>query len=560
MPIVLGILFHGNFPFSMHYTIAYNSCYKHLPIILREFPEIPVNWHLSATLLQQLAWKNPETLKIFSEGLNNNQFELLGSSYAQNILYICSEWVNREQIKWNRSIIYKLFPDLKFLHGYWNPERVFYEDLVNLLVDYGYNYTLVESDILESALATNNKTADYLWKHKIKDKEKNFYFFPDNQKLKENVDTVIQTGQVDEFIKFLDNKMESDSDRLIMCYAEDAEVSGFWQIAKGLDYKKAHNNLRLLLNELMENDWIEVKLLSEMIKKEKSFELGTIPAGQATWMIESVKVDGYKDWFDYVEKAPEVQYYKKYYEQRENQLKLLPNNKKKRNLMKELLSFYLSQQFEFGCSPGSFGTLDTRYLMNVPGMQLWDDRITFDIIYDWLMFDKKNMNTPNWKFRGSMPTIEWSTSKWICQFNPFGGRCTFLVNKDKDSIFSPNPYFSSQDRNVLFNNMPYLKVHINYLDIEEKLNYHGNLLMDNCYVNSKPIGSLETYKVELKQKSKEYIEKKSLKHTYFNSLILPNKNSILFWYSESGILLTKEIREYESNLRIDYKIRNLSKD
>jgi len=55
VPVVAGLLFHGNFPFSMHYSVAYHSCYKHLPVIMREYPDIPVNWHLSAPLIQQLA-------------------------------------------------------------------------------------------------------------------------------------------------------------------------------------------------------------------------------------------------------------------------------------------------------------------------------------------------------------------------------------------------------------------------------------------------------------------------------------------------------------------------
>ncbi|MFX1569182.1 MAG: hypothetical protein ACFFCV_12530 [Promethearchaeota archaeon] len=559
MPVTLGLLFHANFPFSMHYTIAYNSCYKHLPVIMRNYPNIPVNWHLSATLLQQLAWKNPETIQVFRKGLQDNQFELLGSSYAQNILYNCSEWVNREQIKWNRSIIHNFFPELNNLNGFWNPERVFYEDMFDLLLDYDYNYTLVENQIIKSAIKPTNLTVDHIWKRNVKKTGSSFYIFPDNQVLKDLIDKVIETGKTEELIRFLDKNVESDSERKVFCYAEDAEVSGFWQIARGMDYKKVHENLKKLLGELTENKWIKVKLFSDIIKEEKSYEIGSIPNGQATWMIDSVKVDGYRDWFDYIEQAPEIQYYKEYYEKVEQKIRTLPNKLRKRNLTNELLKYYLSQQFEFGCSPGSFGDLASRYLMNVPGMQIWDDRVTIDTIFDWLSSGDKKFK-PHWKFRGASPVIEFSTLKWICQFNPFGGRCTFLMNREIDSIFSPNPFYSSQDRNVMFNSLPYLKVHLNYSGIEDLINNHGNCLMDNCYVNNEPIGDLMEYKVVLNRNGRRYIMKKSLQHSLFNSLILPKEDSIRFWYSELGISVIKEIKEIDSNIEILYTFKNLSEE
>ncbi len=560
MPVVLGLLFHGNFPFSMHYTVAYHSCYKHLPIIMREYPDVQVNLHLSAPLLQQLAWKNPETLKHFKEGINTNQFELLGSSYAQNILYNCSEWINREQIKWNRITIKKLFPQLKRLKGYWNAERVFYNEMISLLLDSGYNYTLVENNILKKALASKSASVEHVWKSKIREKNAKFYFLPDNQQVKEKINRVIQSGQLSEFFRFLDKNIESDSDSKVLCYAEDAEVVGFWQIARNLNYKKSHENFKLLLKGLTDNNWIEVKLFSDIIKHEEAYEIGTIPNGQASWMVESVKVDGYKDWFDYIEQSPEVEYYRKYYRSTEDKFKSLPNKIKKRNLTNELLKYFLSQQFEFGCAPGSFGDLDSRYLMNVPGMQLWDDRMTLNTIFDWLSKDQKQTTKPMWKFRGSSPVIEWFAFKWICQFSPFGGRCTLLVNRDKDSIFSPNLFFSSQDRNVLYNALPHLKIHVKYPGIEEITNTHGNFLMDDCSVNNEPIGTMMDYKVEINQENRKYYKGKSLKHTFFNSLILPMENSILFWYAETGILIKKEIKEIDTHLNIIYILQNISED
>ena len=155
MGLNVALLFHANMPFTFAFEIAHRTTYAPLPKIMRNFPELPFNWHLSVPLIQQLQWQYPETLKIFHEGLVDNQFEFLGSSYAQNVLYSCSSWANHFHLSENRRILENTFKRLK-LKGFWNPERVWFDDLDELISEGGYNYTLIETKILKSALAQSH--------------------------------------------------------------------------------------------------------------------------------------------------------------------------------------------------------------------------------------------------------------------------------------------------------------------------------------------------------------------------------------------------------------------
>ncbi len=554
MPVVIGLLFHANFPFSIHFNFAYHSCYKHLPKIMREFPDIPINWHLSATLLQQLAWNGCEVLNTINEGLNEQQFEILGSSYAQNVLYACSEWANHHHIKWNCEIISNLFPQIKELNGFWNPERVFYASIPVILREHGYKYTLVENCILQNSLPEIQEDANRVWK--LKNSGGDLFILPDNQTMKNMTNDVIWSGKTKKFFKYLDDNNDSDSEKRILCYAEDAEATGFWQFARGMDYKKAHTNLRRLLRELEDNDWIEIKLFSDIINTEPSSDIAYIKEGQASWMAESVKVDGYKDWFDYVTNAPEISYYKHHHSDFEKKYKLLTKTQRQRNLAKELLCSFLSQQFEFGCSPGSFGDLASRYLMNVPGYQIWDDRVTIDTLLDWLNSDGVYDCVPRWILRGSTPVIEWETLNWIGQYSSFGGRCTVLLDKSTDSIVSPNIFFPSQDRITIYNSFPHLDYELKYLDSGFSSHTHGNLFEDDCCVDGVPIGSQKEIAVQLDPRSRKYIYGKSLRHTHYSTLVIPHRKAIQFWYWESNILVKKEIKQYDNNIEAVYTIRN----
>ncbi len=263
IPIYLGLLFHANMPFSPSFEPAYHSCYGPLPEIMLEYPDLPINLHYAAPLLQMITWEYPRTLEILNEGMNTGQFELLGSSYAQNVMYACSDWDNHNHVKWNREVLETIFEGWK-PKGFWNPERVWKDEFAELIISNFYEYTLVENTIL--ARSINKCSTNRVWLKKIVTPtgKKGLYLFPDNQELLRYVDSVIWTGKENELTKFLEYHIDSDRESShVFCYAQDMEASGFWQLGRGLTYQKAHRNLRKLFTILQDNDWIQVKLFSK---------------------------------------------------------------------------------------------------------------------------------------------------------------------------------------------------------------------------------------------------------------------------------------------------------
>jgi hypothetical protein len=581
MGLNVALLFHANMPFTYAFEIAHRSTYAPLPKIMRNFPELPFNWHLSIPLIQQLQWQYPETLKIYHEGFKDNQFEFLGSSYAQNVLYSCSSWANRLHLDENHRILKNIFKGLK-LKGFWNPERVWFDDLDELISECGYNYTLIEKKILKRALAQSNinlgenSSLDHLWIKSVKSTGQPLYIFPDNQEFLQKVNAAIWHGKIDELFRYFDQRMESDSTDLVLCYAEDAEASGTWQALRGENSKKIHQNLTRLFQAFMNHSWVNVKLFSDIISDlgthKNMLKIDKIPSGQATWMIDSVKVDGYKDWFDYADNSPEINYYKQHYAKFEKRFQNLPENLKLSNIAQEILTKYLQSQFEFGCAPGSFGDLSTRYLMNIPGYCHWDWLDLLNNLLDWVVWNSQthnqsSSNSPSnqifqslqWVNRGFHPVIEWLSHKWSSQWSTYGGRCILLVDFSQDTIISPNIYSMGQNEPRTETIFPSKTILFDFEKKKNSLFTHGDIFMDHCIIDGKPLGQSRPTRRHIKRNSQEFSDEKRLSHTKFKAIIKPHDPSILFWYFERGILFKKEIRMEQNDISCHYSMKNTSK-
>ena len=103
--------------------------------------------HISGTLLMEWQWSNSEALDLVREGIVDGQFEILGSTLAQNIIYSIPSLVDNEvQIELHR----KMLKDVLGVEpvGFWNAERVWDPSLTDLIAKYGYTYTFVETPIL----------------------------------------------------------------------------------------------------------------------------------------------------------------------------------------------------------------------------------------------------------------------------------------------------------------------------------------------------------------------------------------------------------------------------
>lgn len=99
--------------------------------------EIPFHLHVSGTLIEACAWYDPLFLKEISELRKSGLVEIIGSTYAQNIMTLFDQDHNHHQIQEELKLIKKWFDsDLSDVTGFWIPERVWNtEQLADVLTD-----------------------------------------------------------------------------------------------------------------------------------------------------------------------------------------------------------------------------------------------------------------------------------------------------------------------------------------------------------------------------------------------------------------------------------------
>lgn len=136
VPAALAIVHHANqYIISNGYTnrcgirsvVGSKSSKRGLAYILelhREY-QIPANLHLSGTLLESLAWFQPELLSVLRNMLRENLLEIVGSTYSQNIMRFFSHDYNLRQLNEELDLFERhLGIESRHVRTFWPPERV----------------------------------------------------------------------------------------------------------------------------------------------------------------------------------------------------------------------------------------------------------------------------------------------------------------------------------------------------------------------------------------------------------------------------------------------------
>ena len=310
MPFSLALVFHFNQHTNEYADIANRACYRGLLTTLRAHPKLKFNLHLSGTLLRALPWFDLATLDMVRAGLADGQFELLGSTYAQNVPYASDDWDNAQQIALHRQVLQQMFGVEPA--AFWNSERCWRQSLVPLLAEAGYRVVPVEGHILRAAgLADPLPVATKLEAHEIT-------AVWDDTTLRDRFNYAAWFGRRAQVLKHLQGLAERpDSEKFFIAYAEDAEAMGLWGWEKGYLPEATWSNLDALLGDLETFEPACLKHLSEARPVET---LGPLPDGSASWMDRSLALpeapyheDGYRDWFDYNERSPNNAYFRRLY-------------------------------------------------------------------------------------------------------------------------------------------------------------------------------------------------------------------------------------------------------
>jgi len=460
-----------------------------------------------------LRWRNPEVIDYIREGIQSGQFEILGSSYAQNVMEATSDWINAEHIRYNREVLKEIF-DFNPV-GFWNPERVWNDIFLNLLCDHGYTYTPVETKILGSSEILQ-----------LRGESGNLTLLPDDQAVLRAFDSAVWSGNPDEFIDLM---RKYDEENKIAVYAQDTEAIGFWQIAHGRDPKEIQQNYRKLLAAVKDNTWIEVVSLGKMASFSAR-EVSELGRGQATWMVDSARYDGYEDYFDYLQNSPEIRYYSDLYRSIEHKFQDL-----RYPVHKVAKVLYLKSQFEFGCTPGSMGGDHTRYLLNVPGDMTWEGVRYAERLLDYSPIQGRKIE---WINLCGHPLVMWQEGDVRALLSPYGGRLVELIIAGK--IVSPSPLFYNRNGKIHELDMP--NPVYEFPEYGTEMIHGGTLLEDSLSVDGVPQGANAVIKKIYTSESQQRIFAPSLKHTHLGTQIFTHVPEVQFFTRLGDIVFVKKIQ------------------
>lgn len=300
------LLFHANQNLVPYGKVANLACYKGVLNTLRGHPNLKFMIHFSGTLISDLLWFDPETIEILRQGVADGQFEIVGSTYSQNIIYSTRTGpndfeFNQNQIRIHRRQIEQVFGVKPT--SFWNPERVWTQNIVKLLADNGYSAVQVEDHIL---WRSGISASEYYVRTTTYD-GRSVYVFNDDKTFEGLINGAIDSGDTASVISFLRNLYQEDvNDGFAVCYHEDMEATGLWDYESGENPSVDFSNLDKLLTAFENNPWIKVTTYSEFLKSHQAFEeISPIVDGAADWM-------GRDAWFE-ENSLPQAEYYRYFF-------------------------------------------------------------------------------------------------------------------------------------------------------------------------------------------------------------------------------------------------------
>jgi hypothetical protein len=355
MPLHIPLIFHLDQPLSEKSLTASRTAYRGLLRVLRSHPTLPVNIQISGTLIDALKWLDPEPLQLIWEGLRAGQFELLGSTYAQNVPYASDDWDNARQIDLHQEVLHETFGVTPVT--FWNPGGCWRQSLLPVISGAGYRFTLVEDYVLAQArLAEPVVVTSQVGAHILT-------LVYDDQQLKHLFNFAVWFGRPGQLQTYLMRRAEQpNAFNHCLAYAEDGEALGMWGWHEGVVPNQTWHRLDQVLSLL--EALPEIQLIHLTNAPPSAGNLSPIPDGSATWMDFALEEpehpeyeEGFEDWFDFNERSPKLARYREFFaEIREAWQTLdseLDEQKAKKNaparkFLQEALDNYLSHQYRFG--------------------------------------------------------------------------------------------------------------------------------------------------------------------------------------------------------------------
>ncbi len=305
--IKTAFVFHFNQSIVPYADVAEHACYVELLRMLRSLGPTPFVLHISGTLLMEWQWSDSEALQLVKEGIADGQFEILGSTLAQNIIYSIPDGMDNEwQIRLHRAMLRDVLGVEPV--GFWNAERVWDPALTDLIAVNGYTYSFIETPILTKSGVEFPQLRGL---HQVKGLDHSLYLVADDLDFRNAINQRNPAAALG-YLRVM-NRRDLDGSFLIV-YAEDAEATGLWDLEAGNSPAQAVENLRRVLVRLIEDPDVQIVKIADFVQEQAAAAQPVAAVtGQADWMIAPSRARGFADWFDYNANAPELEYFRDLY-------------------------------------------------------------------------------------------------------------------------------------------------------------------------------------------------------------------------------------------------------
>jgi hypothetical protein len=272
---------------------------------------IPLNLHLSGTLMEALLWHCPSFLEAVQELAQQELLELVGSSYGQNIMRFFSYEHNLKQLSEELQLYREhLNLDPCNVKVFWPPERVWdTEKLAPVLTDPrlpngGYQYVLIDDRLLYPIGQGSLSREAY---DRISERQlaafrlyrilhgQGLIALPIANGLRQNIPARdIQCSQLKDFLQGLSAAAPRDEEDLIAIYGDDLEKAGGvgpWDAGGSSQYEA-------LLKWVTQNSWVRPIKLSEWASAHPAVGVKRIDVGTFLELTNHFGAgEGYERWY-----------------------------------------------------------------------------------------------------------------------------------------------------------------------------------------------------------------------------------------------------------------------
>jgi hypothetical protein len=306
--------FHMNQYFDPYVEVVADVSYRPFLRALLGHPRFKASINATPTLLLALSWLAPDVLAMLREAVKRKQVEILATTFSQAILSARPAALASTDISlaldFHKAV---LGNDAVTGRSFWNPERVAWPGLSTLLLDEGFERTLVEAAALEKAGLLDGFRPVVFEKG-----GKKLEVFVDDEKWRcEFNNALASRHSVDNFVLDLKGLALDGSESEVFVYAEDAEAIGLWAYeAAGLSSAaKVAENFERMLDKLEEAEFLELVTLSEARVSESAVraDASAMPDEVAGWIKRSFHDEKmkfheteYSDWRDFNERSEEI--------------------------------------------------------------------------------------------------------------------------------------------------------------------------------------------------------------------------------------------------------------